>query len=521
MTKRNRNKPPKIETLFLPEIYRGNNGNVTNEELIKYALSEEERTNLLTCENILLKGAQKEKYAGCAANLMRFYTRQRWHREARKFFYSQPKNKNNVTVRLNLGINLYSHGKIDEAIENFNYCRSKHPANAEVLCHLARCYGAKGDTNRASKLFEAATKLNPTNIVGLREMSVLCKPRELSKYRKLLSTVLKQPGLHENQQVECLFGLAKTFMRTNDTESEINLLGKANKLAKKNYKGPDYQTERILHRQTVEDLCEKAIHKPIPKSLEKDVVLIACLPRAGASLLERKISEEFGLCQTGENDLFNSSTIEFVRQGHSLNNSTIDVDGTQHLQFDYTELLASPNMEAFIDCYNFILNDIAEGRSGVINKSLANAWQAPILMKLAKNVKTLNLRRDPRDLAISALQAHFDTGHGYIYSAADLESQIQHHEAMVSSWLGQFPDRVLSLSYEDFVSDTEQWLNKIGSFLNIEPKNTVEKNSVTVTSSIWQVQSEIHQASIAKWKKYEPLLEGCFGTGRTNNDLKN
>ena len=142
-------------------------------------------------------------------------------------------------------------------------------------------------------------------------------------------------------------------------------------------------------------------------------------------------------------------------------------------------------------------------------------------MKLAKNVKTLNLRRDPRDLAISALQAHFDTGHGYIYSAADLESQIQHHEAMVSSWLGQFPDRVLSLSYEDFVSDTEQWLNKIGSFLNIEPKNTVEKNSVTVTSSIWQVQSEIHQASIAKWKKYEPLLEGCFGTGRTNNDLKN
>ncbi|MDB4090627.1 sulfotransferase [Pseudomonadales bacterium] len=519
MTKNNIS-PPKIEMLPMPKVIGSSRDLISNKELVEYALAEEKKTNFLITERLLLQGSAKEKQTVCAANLMRFYTRQHWNREAWLFFHSLPKNKKtNVSIRLQLGINLINYGKMDEAIESLNYCRIKRPSSAPLLCHLARCYGAQGDISKARKLFEAAVQLDPYYIVALREMTHLCKDEDVSKYTNLLYLKIQQPNLPDKQKVTCLFALAKAFHRINDTESELEFLKKANKLARKTQAGQDFRALRVLHRHTVRSISKRTISESELKDLEKDIVLIVCLPRSGASLLEGKISEAFGLKQTGESDLYNSAMVEFNRQGNSLSLKAIDVAGTQRLQLDYTELLSCPKRGDFIQSYNRILSDIATGSAGLINKSLGNAWQAPVLMKMMKNIKVINLTRDPRDLAISALQANFETGHGYIYSAADLESQIEHHEAMTAIWLDQFPERVLPLRYEDFVSNTEFCLDKLGSFLNIDRKNVVEQKAVTITSSIWQVQNKIHQASVSKWKKYEPLLEGRFGTNSQSKEL--
>ena len=518
--KKNNITPPKIEMLPMPKVIGNSRDLISNKELVEYALAEEKKTNFLITERLLLQGSANEEYTVCAANLMRFYTRQQWNREAWLFFHSLPKNKKtNVSIRLQLGINLINYGKIDEAIESLNFCRIKRPSSAPLLCHLARCYGAQGDISKARKLFEAAVQLDPYNIVALREMTHLCKDEDVSKYINLLNVKIQQPNLPDKQKVTCLFGLAKAFQRINDIDSEIEFLKKANKLARKTRTGPDFRAQRVLHRNTVRSISKRTISESELTDLAKDIVLIVCLPRSGASLLERKISAVFGLKQTGESDLYNSAMVEFNRQGNSLSLKAIDVAGSKRLQPDYTELLSSPKRDDFIRSYNRILADIAPDSTGLINKSLGNAWQAPVLMKMMKNMKVITLTRDPRDLAISALQANFEAGHGYIYSAADLESQIEHHEAMTAIWLDQFPERVLPLRYEDFVSNTEFYLHKLGSFLNTERKNAVEQKAVTITSSIWQVQNKIHQASVAKWKKYEPLLEGRFGTDSQSTEL--
>jgi len=522
MKKQNKSTAPPIEMLYMPKIMGGDNGMITNKALVEYALIEEKKTNILGAESLLLQGSSKEEYAVCAANLMRFYTRQQWSREAQAFFHSLPQaKKTNVSIRLQLGLNLINYGKINDALGHLIYCQSKRPSSAAVLCHLARCYGAQGDINKARQLFESAVQLDPSHIVALREITILCEYEEIHKYRELLYSKLEQPNVPDKQKVTCLFSLAKSCQRMNDTSAEIAFLKKANRLARDTRSGSDLKVQRMFHLQTVLDISRKKIDESRLPFLGKDLVLIVCLPRSGASLLERKISERFGLKQTGENDLYNSAFIEFLRQGNCLSRKAVDIGGLQHFQFNYAEILSSRKKATFIEAYDRVLHDIADGSSALINKSLGNAWQAPFLMKLASNVKVINLTRDPRDVTISALQANFEAGHGYIYSARDLESQIQHHETMLAGWLNQFPKRVISLNYEDFVSNTDDWMAKLGAFLNLAPINTVEQKSVTITSSIWQVQSEVHQASVAKWKKYEPLLEGCFGTSTLNNELKN
>ena len=78
----------------------------------------------------------------------------------------------------------------------------------------------------------------------------------------------------------------------------------------------------------------------------------------------------------------------------------------------------------------------------------------------------------------------------------------------------QYPKRIIHISYDNLVKDQIKMTRKLIDTLNLPWEEAClepHKNTRTVkTASQQQVRRKIYTGSSAKWKKFEPFLNGIF-----------
>jgi hypothetical protein len=123
----------------------------------------------------------------------------------------------------------------------------------------------------------------------------------------------------------------------------------------------------------------------------------------------------------------------------------------------------------------------------VMDKSLDSVHYADELMRLFPDMRFLNVVRDPRAQVASMNKAiihEFDTLlNARIWAEA-------HRSAC--SLLARYPERVLTIRYEDFLSDQEQTLMKVCNFFDIDflphmldVTRSAEANRIAKLSALW------------------------------------
>ena len=146
----------------------------------------------------------------------------------------------------------------------------------------------------------------------------------------------------------------------------------------------------------------------------------------------------------------------------------------------------------------------------VMDKSLDNIYYAEELMALFDDMLFLNVVRDPRAHICSMNRAiiyDFDTL---------LNTQLWLKAYYASKSLAQkYPDRVLTIKYEDFLKDQEMILKKICNFFGITFLDTMldvgassEAQHISKLSALWETNSSAPILNyIDKFKKYLSMEE--------------
>lgn len=139
-----------------------------------------------------------------------------------------------------------------------------------------------------------------------------------------------------------------------------------------------------------------------------------------------------------------------------------------------------------------------------MSKSLDDVHYAEELMELMDNMLFLNVIRDPRDQVSSinsAIIYNYDT---YLNTRLWYEAY-----SKALKLAKKYPDRVLTVRFEDFIDNQEAFLREVCKFINIEfmpemldVSKSSEASDLTHRSALWQSNlSAPIKANVGKFRK--------------------
>lgn len=124
----------------------------------------------------------------------------------------------------------------------------------------------------------------------------------------------------------------------------------------------------------------------------------------------------------------------------------------------------------------------------IMDKSLDSVFFADELMRIYDNLLFLNVARDPRAQVSSMNRSiiyAFDT-------LLNAQAWVKAHDA-AERLVQDFPERVLTIRYEDFIKDPELILQRICHFFGLQFSNTMldigksqEAKAISTLSSLWK-----------------------------------
>ena len=121
----------------------------------------------------------------------------------------------------------------------------------------------------------------------------------------------------------------------------------------------------------------------------------------------------------------------------------------------------------------------------------------------------VRIRRDPLDAAWAIFKKRFSRARHWTYHPNDIARALAAHDQLVTSWERIFPDRFLTVNYEDLVASNEDEVRRIAFFAGVD----VEASAKAALERAGQLAASppgVHERAGAR---IEPVREGLQGVG--------
>ena len=126
------------------------------------------------------------------------------------------------------------------------------------------------------------------------------------------------------------------------------------------------------------------------------------------------------------------------------------------------------------------------------------------------NCKIIDARRYPLDSCLSCYRQLFAKGQSFVYDLTDLGEYYLNYQQLIDYWQEVLPGRVLTVQYEDMVSDFDNQLQRLLDFCELPFEESCarfwETDRPVRTASSEQVRQPIYSGSINRWRRYEAQL---------------
>jgi hypothetical protein len=155
------------------------------------------------------------------------------------------------------------------------------------------------------------------------------------------------------------------------------------------------------------------------------------------------------------------------------------------------------------------------GASGrIVDKTLNHAKSLGVIAQALPNARFIWMQRHPMATAWSCFRTHFGVGLNWSWSLAHLAFYSRLMENWHEHWTRQFPERILSVPYEDLVVNPEQWIPRVLAHAGLTDESQVRSfhanTRVVQTASTAQVRRPLDSSAIDRWRVYEKHLAPFF-----------
>lgn len=226
-------------------------------------------------------------------------------------------------------------------------------------------------------------------------------------------------------------------------------------------------------------------------------VFIVGMPRAGTTLVERRLGQHSRLVAVGELEVVEALGLELT-------------DGRSYPQ-GLLEVPAPAFAEAARKWPWRLPRELAPGCEAV-DKNPLNFFNLGLIALLFPRARIVHCRRNPLDTALSLWFQNFAHPRGdYSYRIADLAWMFAFYRRLMSWWEKVLPLPIYTLDYEKLVAAPERELRALIRALHLEWEPALldlpaGKDNDIATASQWQARQPVYARSVGRARHYEPWI---------------
>lgn len=251
----------------------------------------------------------------------------------------------------------------------------------------------------------------------------------------------------------------------------------------------------------IETLCTPgfiADQQPI-EAAEYTPIFILGMHRSGTTLLERILGGHSAVSDGGETYAF-TAQIKLATDHKCLN--VVDMTSL--------ERLAGADFAAMGNGFLHNSRWRAKGKPFLTEKLPPNFIVAGFIAKALPNARILHMVRDPVDTCFSNLRTFFTNAASYSYDQTDMARYYARYRGLMAHWRHAMPGRILDISYDALVQDTEATTRGIFEFCGLpfeaDALAVERKRGAVSTASSAHVRQGILKNRGGSWRAYEQHL---------------
>lgn len=436
---------------------------------------------------------------------------------------------------LTLGLVLLDNKKPGDAIDAYQHAVALAPDNAAAWAGAGNAYAQAGQQEKSVNAYAKSVALNPRaagvhmshghalKTVGDQDAALAAyraaiseRPRFGEVYWSManlkvfrfedaemaaMAEQLARGDLSDSERIHFSFALGKGYEDKGDYDAAWSHYDAGNRLQRPLVKHDPLELEkRHQDIRAVFDRDFMARHAGSGHEAT-DPILIVGLPRSGSTLIEQILASHSQVEGTSELPTLGqiaTSIGRFRRDDVQFPAAVLDLDGQDWRAYGQ-RYLEDASRHRF------------EDRPFFTDKMPNNFPLLGLLHLILPNAKIIDARRHPLDSCLGCYKQLFAKGQNFTYDLEDLAHYYRHYDAMMTHWHDVLPGRILTVHYEDTVTDLDGQVRRILEHcgLPFEPGcvRFFETRRAVRTASSEQVRQPIYYDALGKWRSYAEHLE--------------
>ena len=255
------------------------------------------------------------------------------------------------------------------------------------------------------------------------------------------------------------------------------------------------QYDAAEHKARVDAIIEAADAQTVTRTASSQAdsvtpIFIVGMPRSGSTLVEQILASHSAVEATTELPYMTGLGERYILA--ETDEAMLTRIGEHYLQ------------TAGLHC--------TKSRPYFTDKEPENYLYASLIAMSLPRSKIIDVRRNPLDTCIGNFRQWFGHGKEFSYDLDELaDHYLQYHRLM--QHLGDvLPGRILEISYEELVDDTEAQIRQILEYCGLPWEAACldfhENKRVVTTASSEQVRQPIYKGAVGFWKNYDDHLDG-------------
>jgi tetratricopeptide (TPR) repeat protein len=387
-----------------------------------------------------------------------------------------------------MSLPLARHLRFDDALNSALRAVEIDPDNISAQLRLAAQFSEMGKTEQSIAAYRHVLSLDPSQASALKALSEMLSGEDLAELELQVADALSLVG--KGSEDEAFLHFARFHILSGKgarEQADRDIIQANNFFANRshyNAKGEREAAEGILKRFPVVLPPKQEIRTaPTP-------IFVLGLPRSGTTLVEAMFGRHAKVVPLGERGTIGFLLEETIHRGLPFTAHEIE-----ELRAEDLRLLPELPVDAL----------------AYVDKMPANFRIVGFLKSIYPECKIVNVRRDPRDIALSMFQAHFSSSAlNYTYDRKAMSDYFNLYARMMQHWHKVFPGQIYDIHYEALVGDIEGEGRKLAGHCGIEWNSQMaspdQTTSQVLTMSANQLRKPIHTQSIGKWRDRRKLL---------------
>ncbi len=401
----------------------------------------------------------------------------------------------------NYGATLEKMKLYDDALANYDKAITLKPAYADAYNNRGNTLVSKGDMQSAEIMFLKAIDLNPAFSNPLFSLS------NIRKYHAAdhadihnIHTLLGKPDTSLRDREYLYFALGKIYDDCGLYDDAFECYRQANRIrnstAAYNPGKVTETTNSIIDVFTKEFLAAPCAFA----SSSRSPLFIVGMPRSGTTLMANILSNHSSIATAGELPTITEFTL---RLPELIQNGELYPQAVKHI----TPAIASGLIQ---DYEKRLRRDIGMAVPHVIDKYPLNFRHLGFISMLFPEAKIIHCTRHPLDTGLSNYFQRFALDYDYAFDLQNIGHFYGEYSRVMQHWQKVLPLKMIEVSYEDMIMNTEPMVRKTLDFLGLEWDERClapHTNPCAVeTASNWQVRQPIYKQSVERWRHYEKHL---------------